>query len=220
MAETHHNLAGLLFSDSRDFLLDSHGTQVKRDAIEGKLTVGLLIGPHWLPKALEYALSIIAEPYEELLKEGKPIIFIYVASDRDPELIETIQKYGGADDLDIDRPDAESFDDVVKKNLPHGWLYMPFDDVESRMRVVERFKTSIFSLCFFDSDGVLQTDQGLALLDKWGAPAYPFSADQINVLEQEAKQRLENQNLKVLLVHEDRDYLISSKESNIQVWIT
>jgi hypothetical protein len=216
-ASSSLSLAELLFSESRDYLLDPHGTQVKKADLERNGgVVGLFRGPHWLPKILDRAFSAIAQPHEELRAAAKPIAFIYVTADRDLEFIDTVKKYGHEEDLDIGRPDEESFADVVKKKLSQGWLYVPLDDAEARNRVAGMFKEGICHLSFWGWDAKLHTDQGLGLLDRWGARAYPFDKDRIDALEQELQQAKENQSLRGLLVHEDRDYLISSK-SDVQV---
>lgn len=190
---------------------------MKADSIESKV-VGIMIGPHWLPLPLEHALSVVDEPYKELQndKDNKPITFVFVAVDRDADLIETLKRYGQTSQLD-DRPDGECFNDVLKK-LPDGWLAVPFDDAETRSKLAQVYKSGIFSLAFVGPDNRLHSDQGLALLEKWGAEAYPFDDERIAALHKAAQERKENQNLQGLLVHKERDHLISSEDGHqIQV---
>lgn len=206
-------LPHILFTESRDFLLDKEGLPVKADSIESKV-VGIMIGPHCLPLPLENALSVVDKPYKELQndKDNKPITFVFVAADRDADLIETLKRYGQTSQLD-DRPDGECFNDVLKK-LPDGWLAVPFDDAETRSKLAQVYKSGIFSLAFVGPDNRLHSDQGLALLEKWGAEAYPFDDERIAALHKAAQERKENQNLQGLLAHKERDHLISSEDGH------
>ncbi|KAI5068059.1 hypothetical protein GOP47_0016404 [Adiantum capillus-veneris] len=201
-------LSQILFTDSRDFLLNKEGAPVKADAIAGKV-VGIIIGPHWLPAPLEHTISLIEEPYAEL--QDRPLAFIYVAVERDEDLISTIKMYGQTSQLD-DRSDEECFADVLKK-LPDGCLAVPFEDVETRKKIAEAHKSGIFTVAFFGADGRLHSEQGLALLEKWGADGYPFDNNRVVELQKAVEEKRANQNLQVLLIHEGRDELISSKDS-------
>ncbi|MCO5592449.1 hypothetical protein L7F22_046451 [Adiantum nelumboides] len=175
-------LSQILFTESRDFLFNKEGAPVIADAIAGKV-VGLIIGPFWLPAPLEHTISLIKEPYAEL--HDRPIQLVYVAVERDEDLISTIKMYGQTSQLD-ERPDHECFADVLKK-LPDGCLAVPLEDGA--------------------------TQQGLALIEKWGAEGYPFDHNRIMELQKGVEEKRANQTLQILLVHEGQDDLISSKDS-------
>lgn len=206
MADANGALPAPLLSDL-EFLLDPSSHHVSPDSILHKV-LGILIGPHWLPVALEHAVSLILDPFKELQNSKKNIAFVYVAADRDEELIATLRRYGQTSQID-ERPDLDCFQDVVKK-LPEGWLAVPFEDSETRDKLGKLYKTGIFSLAFVGADGQTHTKDGLRILEKWGAEAYPFDDQRIEDLYKAAQEKKENQNLKDLLVHEERDYLISS----------
>ncbi|KAI5084573.1 hypothetical protein GOP47_0000742 [Adiantum capillus-veneris] len=197
-------LSKLLFAGSRDFLLNNEGAPVKADVVSGKV-VGTIICPHWLPATLENIISLIKHSFEEL--KDRSLAFVFVAVDRDEELIDTMKQYGEASKLD-ERPDAECFADVLKR-LPDGCFAIPLEDWETRKNIEQKYNTFISTLAFFGPDGRLLSDQGTALLEQWGAAGYPFDNDHIAELR---KARYANQNLQALLVHKESDDLISSED--------
>lgn len=206
-------LAQILFTDNRDYLLDKDQAHVKADAVEGKV-VGLIIGPHWLPAPLEHAISLIEDPCKEL--KDRAITFVYVPVERDNDLISTIKMYGQTSQLD-EREDKKCFADVLKKKLPDGCLAIPFEDEVTRTRIVQEYKKGIFTLAFVGPDGLLHSKDGLSLLEKWGAEGYPFDNDRIEALHKAAQEKRANQNFQELLVHEERDDLISSSETGNKI---
>ncbi|MCO5588004.1 hypothetical protein L7F22_041958 [Adiantum nelumboides] len=200
-------LSQSLFPATRDFLLNKEGAPVKADAISGKV-VGIIMAPHWLPATLEHTISLIEAPYKELL--NRAFVLIYVAVERDEEYIDTKRMYGETSQVD-ERTDHECFADSLKK-LPDGCLVVPFEDVEARINITEKHNAGIASLAFFGVDGQLISEQGLALLEKWGAEGYPFDSNRFLELR---KVRGQNQTLQGLLVHGGRDNLISAEDGKM-----
>eukprot|EP01018_Ginkgo_biloba_P008989 Gb_03891 [translate_table: standard] len=200
---------------NKDFyLLNAQKEPVKSNVLDGKL-IGLLIGPHWLTIPLQHAVSELSESYEELKKEGKEVTFVYVAADRDEEVIQTLKRYGQENQID-ERPDIECFNRVLEI-LPKDWLAVPFSPPEIRQKLIQGYRSGIFSLAFVGSDEKLHTKDGLRILEKWGVDAYPFTEERIEQLQREAVERVTNQNLKSLLVTENRDFLVTNDGKQVKV---
>uniref|UniRef100_A0A0D6R0U7 protein-disulfide reductase n=1 Tax=Araucaria cunninghamii TaxID=56994 RepID=A0A0D6R0U7_ARACU len=200
---------------NKDFLLINSSRQpVQSSVLEGKL-VGILIGPHWLVIPLQHALSVLSESYQELLREGKDVIFVYVAADRDHEVIETLKRYGQENQID-ERSDAKCFDKVLGI-LPKNWLAVPFEQSDVRAELINSYRSGIFSLAFVGFDGKLHTKDGLKLLEKWGVDSYPFTEERIQQLHRQALERTANQCLKSLLTTETRDFLTTPEGKEVKV---
>lgn len=211
------DLKSLLFPSEKDVLIDGGRKEVRSDAIDGKV-VGLVVGPHWLPSPLYQAISMVVEPYEELSKQGKPVVFVYASLGRDQNLIDSLVGYGQGSQID-QRPDEESFYDVVKK-LPAGWLAVPpggssSDEVVSKLE--QELKHGIFSLSFVGPDGKVYTKNGWSVVEKWGADAFPFSEERIQELEHEFADLQKNQTLESLLVTDQRDFVIRNDGTEVKV---
>ncbi|MCO5602417.1 hypothetical protein L7F22_056548 [Adiantum nelumboides] len=102
------------------------------------------------------------EPYAEL--HDRPIQLVYVAVERDEDLISTIKMYGQSSQLD-ERPHHECFADVLKK-LPDGCLAVPLEDGATRKTIADKYKAGIFTLAFFGADGSQHSSRAALLLLK------------------------------------------------------
>eukprot|EP00246_Nothoceros_aenigmaticus_P016997 TRINITY_DN800_c0_g1_i1.p1 TRINITY_DN800_c0_g1~~TRINITY_DN800_c0_g1_i1.p1 ORF type:complete len:608 (+),score=153.44 TRINITY_DN800_c0_g1_i1:128-1951(+) len=214
MANDSVDLTSLPFTAENDVLVDAAKQEFKADAIKGKV-VGLVVGPHWLPSPLYQAISVVVEPYEELKKKGKPVVFVYVTLGRDENLIQSLDGYGQGSQVDK-RPDAESFEDLVKK-LPAGWLAVPLGSSAVRSSLEREFKAGIISLSFVGSDGKIATKDGWPVVEKWGSDSFPFTKERIDELEAEFKALQANQSLKSLLVTDHRDFVIRNDGTEVKV---
>jgi len=195
-------------------LLTATKSCVESSVLDGKLT-GLLMGPHWLIVPLHHAISVISESYDELKRDGKEISFVYVAADRDEEVIETLKRYGQEDRID-ERPDVECFERALGI-LPKDWFAVPLEPSEVRLEVLNNYRSGIFSLAFMGIDGNLHTKDGLKMLEKWGAEAYPFTEERIEQLRREAVEKVVNQSFQSLLTTRDRDFLITADGKEVKV---
>ncbi|GLJ16450.1 hypothetical protein SUGI_0279920 [Cryptomeria japonica] len=200
---------------NKDFLLiNSSKIPVKTSVLDGKL-LGILIGPHWLIIPLQHALSVLCQSNEELRKAGKEVVFVYVAADRDEEVIKILKRYGQENQID-GTSDMECFERVLGI-LPKDWLVVPFERSDVRAELINSYRSGIFSLAFVGSDGKLHTKDGLKMLEKWGVDAYPFTEERIQELLREAVDLASNQSIKSLLTTETRDSLITPDGTEVKV---
>ncbi|KAH9318585.1 hypothetical protein KI387_020354 [Taxus chinensis] len=208
---------GLPLKNMDFFLMNSLKNPVKSSVLDGKL-IGILIGPHWLYIPLQHALGVVFQSHEELKKGGKEVVFVYVAADRDEEVIHTLKRCGQENQID-GRCDMECFESVLKI-LPTDWLAVPFEPSSAsdvRAQLISSYRSGIFTLAFVGSDGKLHTKDGFKILDEWGVDAYPFTQERIQQLVHQSLHRASNQCLKSLLTTDTRDFLITPHGKEVKV---
>ncbi|KAH9310492.1 hypothetical protein KI387_025527, partial [Taxus chinensis] len=157
-----------------------------------------------------HALGVVFQSHEELKKGGKEVVLVYVAADRDEEVIHTLKRCGQENQID-GRCDMECFESVLKI-LPTDWLAVPFEPSSTfdvRAQLISSYRSGIFTLAFVSSDGKLHTKDGFKILDEWGVDAYPFTQERIQQLVHQSLHRASNQCLKSLLTTDTRDFLIT-----------
>ncbi|XP_002965590.2 probable nucleoredoxin 1 [Selaginella moellendorffii] len=199
-------------------LIDARsGESIKAaDALRNKVTL-LAIAPHWLPMPLRQTMASLVEVVDELQQQGKEIALVYVAVDRDEDMIANLKARGNDRVLD-DRPSQECFDDL-RKQMSQGWMAVPLEDSATRESLLKDLRSGagIFHLAVIGEDGEVLTQDGLDVIYKWGAEGFPFSDERIQALEKEAEERKANQSLKSLLVSPDRDFVIANDGSKVKV---
>lgn len=77
--------------------------------------------------------------------------------------------------------DHHSFD----KELSYmPWLAIPHSDSVSRAMLIDRFKVTTFPhLIFINENGRILTDEGVAIICKYGGEGYPFTPEHIEELK-------------------------------------
>ncbi|KAH3767297.1 nucleoredoxin 1 [Pelomyxa schiedti] len=101
------------------------------------------------------------------------------------------------------------------------WLIVPFDKILAR-KLWKFFTLSrVPSLVILNECGKMVTTSAASYIDDFGADAYPFTDEVINVLRTAKAERLrlarENQSVSSLLGTPTRDYLINGARQNIPV---
>ncbi|GAB2297385.1 hypothetical protein Dimus_031492 [Dionaea muscipula] len=188
MAEEPINLVSLLSSENRDFLVRNNGDQVKIKDLAGK-NVGLYFSASWCPPCRGFT-PILSDVYNQLSSSKGDFEVVFVSSDNE----------------------EDAFDGYFSK-MP--WLAVPFSDHETNARLSELFEvTGIPNLVIIDASGKISSSEGVKLVRKFGAEAYPFTLERINQLEEEKKRR---QTLKTLLCSDSRDYVLSNDGTEIPI---
>ncbi|XP_051139116.1 probable nucleoredoxin 2 [Andrographis paniculata] len=185
MASHHSHLFSLLASQNRDFLLSPSGSQVKIGDLDGKI-LGIFFSANWDPPCREFTRALAAV-YDNLkISDAGGFEVVFVSSDED---IEAFKTYFSA--------------------MP--WLAIPFSDLEIKRALNERFDVeAIPSLVILQPDGGGATVvDGVDVIFRHGAEAYPFSEERMRELVEKEKDEHKNQSLESLLTNVNgRDYLI------------
>ncbi|XP_023523830.1 probable nucleoredoxin 1 [Cucurbita pepo subsp. pepo] len=185
-----HDLSSLFSSEGRDFLIRNNGDQVKISSLIGKI-VGLYFSASWCPPCHRFT-PIFAGVYEELASKGDFEV-VFVSADSDDE----------------------SFEDYFSK-MP--WLSIPFSDSATKERLNELFEVrGIPHLVVLDAEGKVSTDDGVRLVSEYGANAYPFTSEQIQLLKDREEEAKRNQTISSILVSNSRNYVISNNGNQIPV---
>ncbi|KAJ8547642.1 hypothetical protein K7X08_011228 [Anisodus acutangulus] len=184
------DLAVVLSSKERDFIICRNGEQVKGSSITGKI-VGLYFSGSWCGPCRQFTPKLV-EAYDSLYPKGEFEI-VFVSSDKD----------------------NESFNEYFGK-MP--WLAVPFSDAEARKNLKQLFKVrAIPHLVILDGTGRVLSNEGVKCIKNFGHEAYPFTSERVDYLRQEEEKAKENQSLRSLLVYASRDFLISNEEIKISV---
>ncbi|KAM5565209.1 hypothetical protein ABKV19_019300 [Rosa sericea] len=97
------------------------------------------------------------------------------------------------------------------------WLAIPFSDLETKKALNRKFEIegipSLVILQPSDGDGATLHD-GVELIYRYGVQAFPFTKQRLEQLEEEEKQKHENQTLTNLLTNHDRHYLLGHQTPN------
>ncbi|XP_047320515.1 probable nucleoredoxin 1 [Impatiens glandulifera] len=185
-----HDLTKILSSPDRDFLIRNNGEQVKLDSLKGK-KVSLYFSASWCVP-YKYFTPILVEAYNELTSKGDFEI-IFVSADED----------------------EESFTSYFSE-MP--WLAIPYSDSEVRESLNSVFEVNgIPFLVFIDDTGEVMMNEGVELIEEYGAEAYPFTVDSLNAIRVEEEEAKKNQSLNSLLVSKSSDFVISSDGKKIPV---
>ncbi|KAK1308634.1 putative nucleoredoxin 2 [Acorus calamus] len=182
-ASEEMGLSSLLSSPGRDFLISSDGSQIGIGELEGK-TIGLYFSANWNTQCESFT-PVLADVYNQLKADKSPFEVVYVSSDED----------------------QRSFDRF------HGlmpWLAVPFSDLQCKKSLTQRFQIeAVPSLIMFDPNGETLQMEGVEIVYRYGARAFPFTCARIEELEAEERVKHESQTLETLLSTNGRSYVIS-----------
>ncbi|KAL7261119.1 hypothetical protein ACSBR1_006711 [Camellia fascicularis] len=185
-----YDIASLLSSRKRDFLICNNGDQVKICNLVGKI-VGLYFSGSWCGPCLRFTSNLV-EVYQELTSKGDFEV-VFISSDR------------------VD----EAFD-VHFAKMP--CLAVPFSDSKTLKHLKEVFKVRrIPYLVILDGTGEVSSDEGVRIIKDYGARGYPFTPERVNVLKEEEEAFKKEQSLRSILVSNSRDFLISNNGIKIPV---
>uniref|UniRef100_A0A7N0UJF5 protein-disulfide reductase n=2 Tax=Kalanchoe fedtschenkoi TaxID=63787 RepID=A0A7N0UJF5_KALFE len=176
----------LLASENRDFLLTSSGDQVKIADLEGKV-VGLYFSANWYPPCQEFT-KVLVSVYEHLKSTGSNFEIVLVSSD---ETVAAFNNYLAC--------------------MP--WCAIPFSDLEAKRALNRKFDTEDIPCLVILQPGDFSDDEtskeGVELIYRYGAQAFPFTKERLKELEMKDQEKRDRQTLSNLLMNHDRDYLLS-----------
>ncbi|XP_065880412.1 probable nucleoredoxin 2 isoform X2 [Euphorbia lathyris] len=187
VSEPSSRFFSLLASNDRDFLLSSHGTQVKISEIEDKV-LGIYFSANWYSPCKEFN-EILVETYEQV-KTNFEVVF--VSSDENLDAFNT-----------------------YRASMP--WLSIPFSDLATKKALDRRFNIEgipclvILQPEYKKDESTLH--DGVELLYRFGEEAFPFTRERLDELELQIKEKYETQTLMNLLTNFDRDYLLAHPAS-------
>ncbi|KAJ4964309.1 hypothetical protein NE237_024248 [Protea cynaroides] len=177
--------SSLLASNARDFLLSPNGTQVKISELECKV-VGLYFSANWYPPCLNFT-PVLATVYEQLKGQGLGLEIVFVSSDED----------------------ADAFD-RYRACMP--WLAIPFSDLETKKALNRSFNVEgipcLIILQPNDIENVGTLHDGVEIIYRFGARAFPFTKERLEELEKELREKQESQTITHLLTDHTRDFLL------------
>jgi len=145
------DLAGLLGSEGRDYVIGAGGKQVPVASLVGDkdAVIGLYFSAHWCPPCRGFT-PVLAKVYNELKEKSKKFEVVFFSSDRD----------------------QGSFDEYHKE-MP--WLAVPFADRDAKAKASGVFNVSgIPTLVLIDGQGNIITDDGRDAVVSRGADGFPF----------------------------------------------
>lgn len=182
-------LHSLLSSKDGDFLLSPTSDQVRISDLQCK-AIGIYFSANWYPPCRKFTTTL-ANTYEQLKKcnidPGFEVVF--VSSDED----------------------LDSFDEY-RSSMP--WVSIPFSATTTKRALNLKFDVESIP-CFiilqpnYDDKQDSIIENGVDVIDRYGARAYPFTKERLEELMEEEKEKRENQTLKELLTTHERDFLVS-----------
>lgn len=163
-------------------------------ALDGKI-IGLYFSANWYRPCREFT-QVLVDVYEQLKNSGCDFEIVYVSSDED----------------------SDAFNNY-HASMP--WLAIPFSDLEMKKALNRKFDVEgIPCLVILHPDGnkdEAALHDGVELVYRYGAQAFPFTKERLEELDKEEKEKHDNQSLISLLTNHDRDYLLGHSRSNLQV---
>lgn len=159
--------------------------QVKVSDVEGKV-LGILFAANWYPPCRRFT-QLLVGVYEELKRNGSDFEIVYVSSDED----------------------TDAFDNFYAQ-MP--WLAIPFSDIETKKELNRKYDVEgipcLVILQPRDSKEEETLRDGVNLIYRYGAQAYPFTKERLEQLHQKERDRHANQTLTELLTNPDRNYVL------------
>ncbi|XP_028794260.1 probable nucleoredoxin 2 [Neltuma alba] len=159
--------------------------QVKVSDVEGKI-LGLLFAANWYPPCRRFTQMLVGV-YEELKKNASEFEIIYVSSDEDTDAF-----------------------DIFYGQMP--WLAIPFSDLETKKALNRKYDVEgvpcLVILQPHDAKEEATLRDGVNVIYRFGAQAYPFTKERLEQLHQEERDKHENQTLTNLLTGPGRDCVL------------
>ncbi|XP_068646753.1 probable nucleoredoxin 2 [Aristolochia californica] len=176
-----------LASKDKDLLVSSQGSQVDASALEGKV-VGLYFSANWYPLCQQFT-QVLASVYAHLKERGAPFEIVFVSAD---ENMEAFNSY--------------------RATMP--WLAIPFSNLNPKKNLNRKYNIegipSLIILQPWDEEDELVRYDGVDLVYRYGARAFPFTKEKLKLLEDEEEEKHERQTLVNLLTNHSRDYLLAN----------
>ncbi|XP_068640795.1 probable nucleoredoxin 2 [Aristolochia californica] len=161
--------------------------QVDVSALEGKV-VGLYFSANWYPKCQQFT-QVLASVYTHLNERGTPFEIVFVSADED----------------------LEAFDSY-RTTMP--WLAIPFSNLDLKKNLNRTYDIegipSLIILQPGDEEDAWVRYDGVDLIYRYGARAFPFTKEKLKQLEDEEKDKHERQTLVNLLTNHSRDDLLAN----------
>ncbi|KAG9442874.1 hypothetical protein H6P81_018728 [Aristolochia fimbriata] len=180
----------LLASKDRNCLVSSPENQVDMGALDDKV-VGLYFSANWYPKCQQFT-QVLARVYKQLRDKGASFEIVFVSADED----------------------LEAFDGY-RATMP--WLAIPFSNLDLKKNLNRRYDIegipSLIILQPGDEDEAAVRYDGVELVYRYGARAFPFTREKLKQLGDEEKERHERQTLVNLLTNRSRDHVLSNSSS-------
>ncbi|XP_071724623.1 probable nucleoredoxin 2 [Rutidosis leptorrhynchoides] len=178
------SISSLLASNDRDFLLDPHHNQVRISNLEDKV-IGIYFSANWYYPCKNFTQVLIGV-YEQLKGNGSNFEVVFVSSDEN----------------------SDAFNNY-RASMP--WLAIPFSDLETKKALDRKFHVEGIPCLVILQPGNSKEEvvhNGVELVYKYGAHAFPFTTERLDELLMEEKQKHASQNIISLLTNCDRDYLL------------
>lgn len=160
--------------------------QVKVSDLEGKV-VGIYFSANWYPPCQTFT-NLLVNAYEQLKNLSPGFEVVFVSSDED----------------------SDAFNNY-RACMP--WLAVPFSDLKTKKFLNQRFDVEgIPCLIILQSDNSkdgIATYDGVELIYRYGAQAFPFTEKRLLELQEEEREKHENQTITNLLTNNSRDFLLS-----------
>lgn len=156
-------LRSLLVTKERDYLVDSSGKKVKVDSLRG-LPVGLLFTTHEVAAAREFTRAL-ADAHAALRAAGRPLEVVFLSNDAT----------------------REAWQQSLRE-MP--WLALPHEDPCIEALGASFGIRDIPTLVVLDQQGQVATRDGVDLVLRHSAAAWPFSAARLQALQQQQQQPL------------------------------
>ncbi|KAL6994782.1 protein-disulfide reductase [Sarracenia purpurea var. burkii] len=202
VVSTSSKYLSLLTSKDRDFLLSPTGTQVKVSDLEGKV-IGIYFSANWYQPCRIFT-QVLAKTYHQLRSNGSEFEVVFVSSDED----------------------MDAFNNYHNACMP--WLAVPFSDLESKKELNRRFDVEAIPCLVIlqpedggggrrREEGGAELRDGVEVVYRYGAEAFPFTKERLEELEREERERRKSQTVISLLTNHDRDFLLGHHPSPKQV---
>ncbi|MQM19549.1 hypothetical protein Taro_052556 [Colocasia esculenta] len=187
------SIVSLLSSAHTDYLLSPSGGQVKASELQGKV-VGLYFSANWYMPCHEFT-QLLKGVYDQLVRSGAGFEVVFVSFDEDSD---AFRRYYAS--------------------MP--WLAIPFSELESKKALSNKFQIEgMPALVLLQAkDGeVLVEEDGVELIYKYGAGAFPFTRERIDWLGKEEREKYDLQTITDLLTSSSRDFLLAASGKQVPV---
>lgn len=160
--------------------------QVKVSDLEGKV-IGIYFSANWYPPCQTFT-NLLVNAYEQIKNLSPGFEVVFVSSDED----------------------SDAFNNY---HACMPWLAVPFSDLKTKKFLNQKFDVEGIPCLIIlqpdsSKDGTATYD-GVELLYRYGAQAFPFTKKRLLELQEEEREMHENQTIMNLLTNNTRDFLLS-----------